>query len=77
MLAPRADVDVNSISIGGRTPLFQPCLVGSERIVAILLEYGADPYIADNDGHTVITLARQKGYRRIVQMLEHVEKSHS
>lgn len=66
MLAPRADVDVTSISI-----LFQPCIKDDEHIVATPLEYG---YIADDDGHTAITLAKQKGHRIMVQMLEHAEK---
>jgi hypothetical protein len=72
VLAQRADVDVNSLSAVGRTPLFWPSIKGYEQITAILLEYGADPYIIDNDGHTAITVARQHGRHKIAQMLAQI-----
>ncbi|KAK2590746.1 hypothetical protein QQS21_011558 [Conoideocrella luteorostrata] len=69
VLAPRLDVNVNSLSISGRSPLFWPSVYGNERVVAVLMEAGADPHIADENGDTAITLARQ--YRKkVVKMLE-------
>lgn len=75
VLVQRANVDVNSISVEGKTPLFWPSSSGNEQIVAILLEYGADPYITDNDGQSAVTLARQNGHDDITQMLSRDKKS--
>ncbi|KAK1759303.1 hypothetical protein QBC47DRAFT_337161 [Echria macrotheca] len=70
LLARRPDVNVNSRSIIGQSPLFLPARLGKERIVSILLEAGADPNLMDKNGDTAITLARERGHERIVKMLE-------
>lgn len=75
MLAQRADVDVNSISEYGRTPLFLPCSKGDGQIVALLLEHGADPNVTDDNGHTAITVARQRGHKQIAQMLAQAKQN--
>ncbi|KAK4235549.1 ankyrin repeat-containing domain protein, partial [Achaetomium macrosporum] len=69
-LAQRTDVDVNSLSIAGRSPLFWPSSYGNERVVAILLEAGADPDLMDENGDTAVTIARRNGHERIAKMLE-------
>lgn len=75
VLAQRADVDVNSISEYGRTPLFLPCSEGDGQIVALLLEHGADPNVTDDNGHTAITVARQRGHKQIAQMLAQAKQN--
>lgn len=71
-LAQRTDVNVNSLSVAGRSPLFWPSSRGYERVVAILIEAGADPSFVDEDGDTAIIIASQRGHDRIVEILERV-----
>ncbi|KAL6886872.1 Pfs, NACHT, and ankyrin domain protein [Trichoderma evansii] len=71
-LAQRTDVDVNSMSISGRSPLFWPSWRGYERVVAILMEAGADPRYADMDGNTAVIVAKQNGHERVARILERV-----
>ncbi|KAK4205473.1 ankyrin repeat-containing domain protein [Triangularia verruculosa] len=73
VLAERQDVDVNSKSITGRSPLFWPSGGGYERVVAILIGTGADPNLADENGETAITVARKNGHGEVVKLLEHCE----
>jgi ankyrin repeat protein len=70
VLAQRADVNVNSMSISRRSPLFWPSSEGYERVVAILMEAGADPDLVDENGDTALTVARRNGYEGIAKILE-------
>ncbi|KAH7124485.1 ankyrin repeat-containing protein [Dactylonectria macrodidyma] len=70
VLAQRTDVNVNSTSITGRSPLFWPSENGNERIAAILMEAGADSDLVDENGDTAVTVARKNGRRSIVKVLE-------
>ena len=45
-------------------------LLGSEKMVSLLLRYGADPEFKGKAGLTALQLAKQKGYASIVRMLE-------
>jgi ankyrin repeat protein len=38
--------------------------------VKLLLEYGADPTVKDKDGKTPLDLARVKGRRKVVSIIE-------
>ncbi|KAH7124601.1 vegetative incompatibility protein HET-E-1 [Dactylonectria macrodidyma] len=69
VLAQRTDVDVNSRSIAGRSPLFWPCSEGDERVVVILMEAGADPHLVDENGDAAITVARRQGHERVAKIL--------
>ncbi|KAF6782272.1 hypothetical protein CSOJ01_16013 [Colletotrichum sojae] len=70
LLTERRDVDVNSKSVSGRSPVFWPASHGYEPIVATLMEAGADPTIMDCDGNTAIMMARKNGHEKIAKMLE-------
>ena len=70
----QTDIDINHVNDPGWTALLEAVILGdgSERwqqIVRILLDAGADPTIADNDGVTPLELARAKGYDEIVRIL--------
>ncbi|KAJ4855373.1 ankyrin repeats (3 copies) domain-containing protein [Trichoderma breve] len=69
-LAQRADVDIDSSSDIGVSPLFLAATNGYERIVTILLEAGADPELKDDLGRMAVDIARENGYERIVEILE-------
>lgn len=75
-----AGLDVNATDINGKTALHLAALQGcfSYRnnlpevfpdVVEILLSYGADPDILDNEGHSALYYAREMGYDRIVLSL--------
>lgn len=59
LLATNA-VNVNARCIDGRTPLSWAAQAPNPKLAQMLLDYGADPNIADNDGVTPISLARSK-----------------
>ena len=64
------EVDVDSLDVDGRSPLFYSCEFGCERIVEMLLQAGADPTIEDYDGQTPLSIAKEWGHDRVVQTLE-------
>ncbi|KAF6808991.1 hypothetical protein CPLU01_15581 [Colletotrichum plurivorum] len=70
LLAERRDVDVNSRSVEGRSPIFWPASRGDEPMVVTLMEAGADPTIRDCNGNTAINMARQNCHEEIAEMLE-------
>jgi ankyrin repeat protein len=70
VLAQRLDVNVNSLSTSRRSPLFWPSCYGYKRVVAILIEAGADPDLVDKNGDTAVTIARKNGQRGIAKVLE-------
>ncbi|KAH6970504.1 hypothetical protein BKA56DRAFT_678495 [Ilyonectria sp. MPI-CAGE-AT-0026] len=70
VLAQRTDVNVNSRSISGRSPLFWPSSDGNERVVVILKDAGADANLVDENGDTAVTVARRNGHERVAKILE-------
>jgi ankyrin repeat protein len=70
----QTDIDINHVNDPGWTALLEAVILGdgSERyqqIAQILLDAGADPTIADNDGVTPLEHARARGYEAIVRIL--------
>ena len=70
----QTDIDINHVNDPGWTALLEAVILGdgSERwqqIVQILLDAGADPTIADNEGVTPLQHARAKGYDAIARIL--------
>lgn len=70
-----AGVNVNHINRLHWTALMEAIVLGQggpahTRIVALLLDAGADPNIADADGITPLQHARQRGYTKMVSLLE-------
>ena len=54
----------------GWTPLHLAAMFGKVDVIQLLLEAGADPYVADKDGHDVIDVARQFKHFQIADMLQ-------
>lgn len=62
--------DINVQDEDGDTPLMNACLQGRVEIVSYLLEKGANKKIKDKKGKTAIDIADEKGYPKIVKLLE-------
>ncbi len=74
-LLTRTDVDVNHVNNLGWTALLEAIILGEggpdhTEIVRLLVEAGADVNSADKDGITPISHAKQRGYTKIVEILE-------
>lgn len=69
-----AGVAVDHVNKLGWTALLEAIILGNggerhQQIVALLLEAGANPNLADSEGVTPLQHARTRGYRRIEQLL--------
>ena len=74
ILLTSTDVDVNHVNNLGWTALLEAVILGDggtrhQQIVALLLQYGADPLIADRDGVTALGHARRNHYIEMERML--------
>ncbi|KAK1837982.1 ankyrin repeat protein, partial [Colletotrichum chrysophilum] len=69
LLVSRPEVDVNSLSVSGQSPLFWPSAEGYENVVSLLLFAGAKPDLVDCGGETAISMARRNGHERVVSLL--------
>jgi ankyrin repeat protein len=65
----RSHADVNVKDSSGMTPLMRAAFVGDVETVRILLGAGADANVSDH-GETALKLARWKGHRGVMQVLE-------
>ncbi|MGC5774008.1 ankyrin repeat domain-containing protein [Paenibacillus pabuli] len=68
------DVNVNHINHLGWTALLEAVILGDggtrhQQIIALLLQYGADPFIADRDGVTALEHARRHNYKEMERIL--------
>jgi ankyrin repeat protein len=68
-------IDKDHVNKLGWTALLEAVILGDggpvhTRIVTLLVDAGASPNIADRDGVTPLTHARQRGYREIGQIIE-------
>jgi ankyrin repeat protein len=63
-------VDINVRSIAGRSPLFWAAAKGHEDIVRLLLERHANPNFVDKDGQTPLSMAKQNGHDKVIDLLE-------
>ncbi len=68
------DIDVDHVNDLGWTALLEAVILGRgtepwQRIVAILLDAGADPDLADADGVTALEHARSRGFDEIAALL--------
>ncbi|WQF77080.1 Putative NACHT nucleoside triphosphatase, P-loop containing nucleoside triphosphate hydrolase [Colletotrichum destructivum] len=69
LLCQQSEVDVDSLSSSGRSPIFWPSACGNERIVTVLLSAGAKTDFIDAEGQTAVSMARQNGHGNIVRLL--------
>src|SRR6266478_5074113 len=61
---------VNARQQGGWVPLHAAAQNGDRPMVELLLKYRADPNLANDDGKTSATLAREKGHAEIAALLD-------
>ncbi|WP_430534071.1 ankyrin repeat domain-containing protein [Listeria rocourtiae] len=74
LLLAKTNIDVNHINNPGWTALLEAIVLSTgnktqQQIVLALLENGADPNIADSNGVTPLSHAKQKGYDTIANLL--------
>lgn len=62
-------VDINSIDADSDTPLMIAAAWNHADIVQVLLDVGADPSMKNKQGHTALTLARDKGAKKALDIL--------
>lgn len=70
----RTDINVNHTNFVGWTPLLEAIVLNDggarqQEIVKLLLEHGANPHMTDKYGKSPLTLAREKGYHEIAELL--------
>lgn len=68
------EINVNHTNFVGWTPLLEAIILNDggstqQEIVRLLLEHGANPHMTDKYGKTPLTLAQEKGYTDIAQLL--------
>lgn len=63
-------MDVNSLSVANRSPLFWPSVYGYGKVVAILLGARANPSFVDEAGATALSVAWERGHDDITKALE-------
>ncbi|MET8469317.1 ankyrin repeat domain-containing protein [Streptomyces sp. NPDC006422] len=68
------DLDVDHVNDLGWTALLEAIILGDgardhQRVVALLLDAGADPTLADRDGVTPLDHAERRGYTEIAKLL--------
>ena len=68
-------IDIDHVNDLGWTALLEAVILGDgghahQEIVRMLLDAGADPTIADNDGVTPLEHARDRSYRAMAELLE-------
>ncbi|CAK9135821.1 unnamed protein product [Ilex paraguariensis] len=69
-----AGAEVDARSNDGRTALYRAAANGDRRMAGMLMEMGADPTIGTLDrGVSAIDVARDKGHKEVVQILERGE----
>lgn len=67
--------ELNACDAFGWTALMMAACEGAEEAVVWLLEQGAAVDVRDKSGQTALELARKKGHRNIVELLENLDKS--
>ncbi|WP_392567043.1 ankyrin repeat domain-containing protein [Utexia brackfieldae] len=73
-LLEKTDINVNHTNFVGWTPLLEAIVLNDggetqQQIVQLLLSHGANPHMTDKYGKTPLTLAQEKGYHNIAQLL--------
>jgi uncharacterized protein len=71
----RTDIEVNHVNNPGWTALLEAIILGDggrnhTEVVRLLVGAGADVNLADGEGVTPLEHARQRGYDKIVRILQ-------
>ena len=61
---------IDAQSHGGYTALWWGCRLNSVEVVKVLLEVGANPMVAENQGFTPMDMAKNHGFPGCVRLLE-------
>lgn len=71
----RAGANVDARTNDGRTALYKAVTNGDRRMMELLIDMGADPTIApaDHRGRSALQLARERGQKEVVELLERGE----
>jgi len=74
-LLTRTDVEIDHVNNLGWTALLEAIILGDggparTEVVRLLIEAGADVNLADGQGVSPLTHARQRGYSAIIELLE-------
>lgn len=74
LLLDHSKIDVNHVNNLGWTALMEAVVlsdggINHQKIIALLLKYGADPEITDKQGVSVLDHARDRGFTAIVELL--------
>ena len=68
---------VNCVGPFGWTPLFYAVRSNQIEVVKVLLEHGADPFVCDKDGITILDLAIQKNHMELFTLLKIETTNHT
>ncbi|TDX19061.1 hypothetical protein EDF88_1565 [Buttiauxella sp. BIGb0552] len=73
-LVTRTEINVNHTNFVGWTPLLEAIVLNDggakqQEIVKLLLDHGANPHMTDKYGKSPLSLAREKGYHEIAELL--------
>ncbi|WP_240979745.1 ankyrin repeat domain-containing protein [Streptomyces sp. HNM0574] len=74
----KTDMEVDHVNRLGWTALLEAVILGDggrdhQQVVALLLEHGADPELADKEGVTPLEHAEQRGFDRVAALLRDAE----
>ncbi|KAF4443570.1 Ankyrin repeat-containing domain protein [Fusarium austroafricanum] len=69
ILAREKNINFDSLSASGQSPIFWPSAYGYEDVVDILVSVEAKSYFIDANRRTAVSMARQNGHEKIVRVL--------
>ena len=65
-----AGADLNSVTIGGETPLMKAVFFTKVDCVQTLLQNGANPFLAENTGKTALEISTMVGSQEIYNLIQ-------
>ena len=72
---PLSNADINTQNNRGDTPLHLACYRGFTDIVSLLVDYGADVTLENNQGKTPYVEADSQKHRAVLKILQPLSKS--
>ena len=68
------NIDINRFSPEGQTPLHEACQNGNLEATKILLQFGANPYLTNRDGFSILHLATFSGNSELLVLVMNLRK---